>query len=141
MQDLIDPRVIDSAAGLAARFARREPFRHVVIDGFFRDDYARALLATFPAFESGNARNEAGELGGKSVVEKIRALGGEWAALDDAIQAPRVSSTWSRASPASPTCCTTRGTSAAAPTRTAKARTSTRTSTSTAIRSSAGTGA
>ena len=59
-----------------------------IIDGFFRDDYARALLAKFPAFESGNARNEAGELGGKSVVEQIRALGGEWAALDDAIQAP-----------------------------------------------------
>ena len=88
MQDLIDPRVIDSAAELATRFARREPFRHVVIDGFFREDYARALLATFPAFESGNARNEAGELGGKSVVEKIRGLGGAWAALDDAIQAP-----------------------------------------------------
>ncbi|MBL8272929.1 MAG: 2OG-Fe(II) oxygenase [Xanthomonadales bacterium] len=88
MQDLIDPRVIDSAAGLATRFARREPFRHVVIDGFFRDEYARALLATFPAFESGDARNEAGELGGKSVVEQIRALGGAWAALDDAIQAP-----------------------------------------------------
>jgi len=88
MLPLIDQRVIDSAAELAASFARREPFRHVVIDGFFREDYARALLATFPAFESGNARNEAGELGGKSVVEKIRALGGEWTALDDTIQTP-----------------------------------------------------
>ncbi len=86
MQDLIDQRVIDSAGELAARFARCEPFRHVVIDGFFRDDYARALLAKFPAYESGNARTEAGDLGGKSVVEKIRALGGEWEALDDAIQ-------------------------------------------------------
>ncbi|HEX7770259.1 MAG TPA: 2OG-Fe(II) oxygenase, partial [Dokdonella sp.] len=62
----IDDRVIADAERHAAAFAQRDPFRHVVIDGFFTPDYADSLLAQFPAFERGNARNEAGELGGKS---------------------------------------------------------------------------
>jgi hypothetical protein len=44
------------------------------------------LLAEFPAFERGNARNEAGEPGGKSTVERIRELGPAYAQLDDFIR-------------------------------------------------------
>lgn len=73
---------------LCARFNTAAPFRHVVIDGFFEPDYADQLLATFPAFEAGNARNEAGELGNKSTVEHIRELGAVWATLDQVIQSP-----------------------------------------------------
>ena len=40
-------------------------------------------------FEHGNARNEAGELGQKSTVERIRELGASYAALDDLIQTPQ----------------------------------------------------
>jgi hypothetical protein len=83
---LLDPRVLADADRHAAAFARREPFRHVVIDDFFAADYAERLLADFPPFERGNARNEAGELGGKSTVERIRELGAPYAALDDLIQ-------------------------------------------------------
>lgn len=79
----IDDRVIADAERHAAAFAQRDPFRHVVIDGFFTPDYADSLLAQFPAFERGNARNEAGELGGKSTVERIRGLGEPWERLDD----------------------------------------------------------
>jgi Rps23 Pro-64 3,4-dihydroxylase Tpa1-like proline 4-hydroxylase len=82
----IDPRVRADLDRHAAAFARRDPFRHVVIDDFLQADYAAALLAAFPPFERGNARNEAGELGGKSTVERIRALGKPYAALDDLIQ-------------------------------------------------------
>lgn len=71
---------------LAAQFRRREPFRHVVIDDFFSSDCAGDLLAQFPPFERGNARNEAGELGNKSTIEKIRALGPAYTALDDLVQ-------------------------------------------------------
>ncbi|TCO42168.1 Rps23 Pro-64 3,4-dihydroxylase Tpa1-like proline 4-hydroxylase [Dokdonella fugitiva] len=84
----IDARVLADAGRHAAAFARREPFRHVVIDGFFDADYAAALLAQFPAFERGNARNEAGELGGKSTIERIRGLGEPYAQLDDLIRTP-----------------------------------------------------
>jgi hypothetical protein len=72
----------------AARFARREPFRHVVIDDFLAGPFAARLLAEFPAFERGNARNEAGELGSKSTVERIRDLGASYTELDDLIQSP-----------------------------------------------------
>lgn len=83
---LIDARVTAHVDAHAASFARRDPFRHVVIDDFLDADYARRLLREFPPFERGNARNEAGELGGKSTVERIRDLGAPYAALDDLIQ-------------------------------------------------------
>lgn len=84
--DLISPQVLADAGRHAAAFARREPFRHVVIDDFFDEAYARHLLEQFPDFERGNARNEAGELGAKSTVERIRELGPAYLALDDLIQ-------------------------------------------------------
>lgn len=84
--DLISPGVLADAQRHAAAFARREPFRHLVIDGFFSDVYARHLLEQFPDFARGNARNEAGELGAKSTVERIRELGPAYLALDDLIQ-------------------------------------------------------
>ena len=82
----IDARVVADADRHATAFARRDPFRHVVIDDFLDADYAAALLARFPPFERGNARNEAGELGGKSTVERIRGLGESYAQLDDLVQ-------------------------------------------------------
>src|SRR5262245_2882431 len=85
---LLSDHVQARADEYAERFARREPFRHVVIDDFFAADYAERLLAEFPPFERGNARNEAGELGNKSTVERIRELGPSYAALDDLVQSP-----------------------------------------------------
>lgn len=84
--NFLDSRVAADTPHHAAAFARREPFRHVVIDNFFAPEIASTLLADFPPFERGNARNEAGELGGKSTVERIRQLGAPYAALDDLIQ-------------------------------------------------------
>jgi len=75
-------------ASLAAAFQRRDPFRHVVIEDFFDAASATQLLADFPAFERGNARNEDGAIGNKSTVEKIRELGPAYAALDDLVQSP-----------------------------------------------------
>jgi hypothetical protein len=85
---LLSPATRAATPALADAFAHAQPFRHVVIDGFLDAPYAQRLLAEFPPFESGNARNEAGELGNKSVVERIRALGPAYAALDDAIRTP-----------------------------------------------------
>ena len=83
---MLNPRLQADADRLAARFGERDPFRHVVIDDFLAPDYCAQLLDEFPPFERGNARNEAGELGSKSTVEKIRELGPAYSALDDLIQ-------------------------------------------------------
>ena len=83
---MLNPRLHEQADQLASRFGERDPFRHVVIDNFFAPDYCAQLLAQFPAFERGNARNEDGRIGNKSTIEKIRHLGPALAALDDLVQ-------------------------------------------------------
>jgi hypothetical protein len=83
---MLNPAVATRAGALAAQFQRREPFRHVVIDDFFDAATCARLLVEFPPFESGNARNEAGQLGNKSTIERIRGLGASYTALDDQIQ-------------------------------------------------------
>ncbi len=83
---MLNPQLRDQADQLAARFGEREPFRHVVIDDFFAPEYCAHLLAQFPAFERGNARNEDGAVGNKSTIEKIRRLGPAFSALDDLVQ-------------------------------------------------------
>jgi hypothetical protein len=83
---MLNPNLPSRIDALAASFAPRAPFRHVVIDEFFAPLYASELLAQFPPFERGNARNEAGELGNKSTIEKIRGLGPAYTALDDLVQ-------------------------------------------------------
>jgi len=79
---LLAPSTRANAGAFTVLFARREPFRHVVIDDFLDADFAARLLTQFPAFERGNARNEAGGLGGKSTIERVRALGDAYARLD-----------------------------------------------------------
>jgi hypothetical protein len=75
-----------SATALRQAFQSGQPFRHWVVDGFLTPAFAQDLLQQFPAFERGNARNEDGQLGGKSVVERIRELGPAYAALDDLVK-------------------------------------------------------
>lgn len=86
LSQLVQSNVYTQLDALAARFAAGDPFRHIVIDGFFSEDYCTRLLAQFPPFERGNARNEAGEIGNKSTIEKIRSLGPAFAELDDLMQ-------------------------------------------------------
>ncbi len=83
---LLDPRLTTNATAFAKQFAHATPFRHVVIEDFFAASTAQALLDAFPPFERGNARNEAGELGNKSSVDRVRKLGPVYAQLDDVVQ-------------------------------------------------------
>lgn len=83
---LINPDVLASSDEIAARFRPRAPFRHVVIDQFLDAGFADRLLAEFPSFERGNARNEAGELGNKSTVERVDELGTAYKQLDELVR-------------------------------------------------------
>ena len=71
---------------LATRFAQAQPFGHVVVDDFFDDALARALLAQFPDFARGNSVSEDGRPGDKSTFERIRQLGDAYATLDDLVR-------------------------------------------------------
>ena len=82
----IDAKVHEQIAAIAKRFAERDPFRHVVIDDFFSGHFADSLLTDFPNFERGNARNESGELGNKSTVERVRELSPTYRDLDELIK-------------------------------------------------------
>ena len=86
MPSLLHPHVVAQRDNLASRFQARDPFRHVVIDDFLTPEFAAQLHEQFPPFERGNARNEAGETGNKSTVDRIRNLGEAYAALDDSVQ-------------------------------------------------------
>ena len=83
---MLNPHLNHQVDELAARFREREPFRHVVIDDFFSPAYCAQLLAQFPAFERGKARNENGGVGNKSTIERIRGLGPAFSALDNLVQ-------------------------------------------------------
>ncbi|MEP6881587.1 MAG: 2OG-Fe(II) oxygenase, partial [Dokdonella sp.] len=83
---VLNPDVRERAAELHATFVSAEPFPHIAIDDFLDMDFARALLAEFPAFERGNAVGDNGEPGGKSTVDRIKALGPAYARLDQVIR-------------------------------------------------------
>ncbi|RPE79894.1 2OG-Fe(II) oxygenase [Vulcaniibacterium tengchongense] len=85
---LLSPHVIDRVEAWRERFLNAAPFRHVVIDGFFAPERAEALLRAFPPFERGNYIGDDGKPGGKSTLDRIRALGPDYAALDETIRAP-----------------------------------------------------
>jgi len=82
LSSLLHPDVAARAADLAREFSAAEPFRHVVIDGFLDPQFCQELIDQFPPFESGDARNESGELAGKSVIPDIARLGGPYRRFD-----------------------------------------------------------
>ena len=71
---------------LAERFQAAQPFRHVVIDGFFDEDFCRRLVESFPEFDEKLAINEDGQVGRKAVRERIRSIGPAWEALDELVK-------------------------------------------------------
>ncbi len=79
---VVNPALKSTAVSLHDSFVTATPFRHVVIDDFFTDDFCNALLREFPAFSSGAATNELGEIGKKAVHEKISRLGPVYKSLD-----------------------------------------------------------
>lgn len=80
--DILRPEVRDDAEALREQFLSAKPFRHVVIEGFLREDVCGQAVEQFPAFEDKHAINEYGEVGGKAVREKLAGLGPAYARLD-----------------------------------------------------------
>ena len=81
----VAPAVAVEADQYRAQFLEAQPFKHVVIEDFFESALAEQLLAEFPRFDSGLARNEGGATGGKAVNTDIRAISPAYRRLYDAI--------------------------------------------------------
>ncbi|KFN49637.1 2OG-Fe(II) oxygenase [Arenimonas composti] len=79
---MFDSAVRAALAAHAETFRTATPFRHVVIDGFLRDDVARAMLQAFPGFDPRYAKDEHGRVGGKAVREHVRELPEPYPQLD-----------------------------------------------------------
>lgn len=71
MLALVHPDVRDRVGDLQREFAGAQPFRHVVIEPFLDPQFCSELIAQFPPFAAGDARNEHGEQAGKSVFARI----------------------------------------------------------------------
>ena len=82
MLTLLHPDVPGRIEDLAHQFSTAQPFRHVAIDRFLDPAFCQELIAQFPPFESGDARNERGELAGKSVIADIAKLGSAYDRFD-----------------------------------------------------------
>jgi len=84
--DFLSPEVASSADAIRERFNRAKPFRHVVIDDFFRPEFCEKLLAEFPPFEEKLARDENGNIGRKAVHQGVAHLGDNYRQLDELVQ-------------------------------------------------------
>jgi Rps23 Pro-64 3,4-dihydroxylase Tpa1-like proline 4-hydroxylase len=77
----ISPMVTEQIGLLRQKFERALPFKHVVVEGFFKTELAEALLRDFPTFDARRALNEFGKVGNKAVNERIETLSPSYAAL------------------------------------------------------------
>ncbi len=86
MLDLLSAETRDSLERWHEIFENATPFKHLIIDNFFREEIAEGLLREFPAFDPERARNEFGKVGGKATTPGIRVLGETYARVDDLLQ-------------------------------------------------------
>lgn len=82
MLSLVHPDVRSHIEDLARQFSTAQPFRHVAIEQFLDPQFCQELITQFPPFEAGDARNERGELAGKSVIGDIARLGSAYGRFD-----------------------------------------------------------
>lgn len=80
---MLNPAIKPEIHLYAKAFAENDPFRHVVIEDFFRPDVADKLIEQFPVFEAENALNEMGKPGGKAVVEDLQSISPFYAQVGD----------------------------------------------------------
>jgi Rps23 Pro-64 3,4-dihydroxylase Tpa1-like proline 4-hydroxylase len=83
---LIRPSLIEEAPEWEKRFRNAQPFRHFVVDNFLTPEFCEQLQHDFPAFDTKQALNEFGEVGGKAVVEKLPNISANYKKFDELIQ-------------------------------------------------------
>ncbi len=97
LHTFLNPATLESTPELAERFEQAQPFSHLVIDNFLREDFCQALLDEFPAFDRERARTENGTIGRKAVHNQVCDIGKHYRTLDEVIQSPEFLEWLSRA--------------------------------------------
>ncbi|MDA0207004.1 MAG: hypothetical protein O3A53_16345 [Acidobacteria bacterium] len=72
---MLNRQVRDRSDVLRDQFATAQPFCHLVADDLLDRTLFQSLVQQFPAFETKNALNEFGEVGGISVRADLPELG------------------------------------------------------------------
>jgi hypothetical protein len=83
----VSASVAENADRYRSEFLNAKPFKHLVIENFFEDGFARRLLDEFPRFDPALARNEGGATGGKAVHTNIQSISSAYRQLYDTIAA------------------------------------------------------
>jgi Rps23 Pro-64 3,4-dihydroxylase Tpa1-like proline 4-hydroxylase len=86
MKDLLNNSILQQPDQYHQIFSRNQPFKHIVIDNFFNNEFCQSLLDGFPSFDKKLASNENGEIGRKSVHTHVTDLGSSYKKLHNLVK-------------------------------------------------------
>jgi Rps23 Pro-64 3,4-dihydroxylase Tpa1-like proline 4-hydroxylase len=86
--DVINPGARAAVEQLHREFSSATPFRHVLIESFFRESVCDAILAQFPKPEPDKMLNEFGTPNKKMARHDVRNIGEVFRKLDDCVRSP-----------------------------------------------------
>ena len=78
---MITDEIHGHAAEIQREFRRAQPFPHVVVENFLREDICESLLRDFPAFDEKYAVDEHGTIGRKAVIERVSGISASYGAF------------------------------------------------------------
>ncbi len=82
ISNLVAKHWLDETDKLKDKFESASPFKHLILDNFFTQVFAKELLEQFPEFDQTAALNENGEIGMKATQERVTQLGSAYKRLD-----------------------------------------------------------
>jgi len=86
MKNIINKLIIENEKQIKHRFTNNLPFKHVVIENFFKPEFCEKLLEEFPSFDDKLAVNENGDVGLKAVHEHVSDISNTYKQLDELVK-------------------------------------------------------
>jgi len=86
VKNLINQDHLNNVQTLQQQFKAASPFKYLVIDQFFNNNFCQSLVSDFPTFDKKRALNENGEVGMKATHEQITKIGTAYKQLDSMVK-------------------------------------------------------